>query len=291
MKSEARIEHEQRITDLLNLVCQNLDQEWTATQLADAAGFSRFHFARVFTALLGEYPGDLHRRLRLERAAAQLAETERSIGEIAPDAGYSPEAFARIFREFYHQTPSTFRKRPSHPWLQAANRVHFDRTTEIMFRGDQPMNLEIRELELTPVLALRHVGPYNEIGTAFRALFAQIEQHQVPVIGPGFALYHDDPGQVAAPELRSDAAVPVPPSYLVAPEGLHLTEIPAGRYAVGLHKGPYELLGDAWNRFHGQDMIEAGVQARESVCFERYLNDWNIVPPEELLTEIWVPIA
>jgi AraC family transcriptional regulator len=291
MKSDARLEHEQRITELLNRVCQNLDEEWTATQLADEAGFSRFHFTRVFTGLLGESPGDLHRRLRLERAAAQLAETEKSIGEIALDAGYAPEAFTRIFREFYHTSPSEFRKRPAHPWLQAANRVHFNRVTDLVFRGDQPMKLEIRELEHTPILALRHVGPYHEIGEAFRSLFAQVEQNAVPVIGPGFALYHDDPGQVPQHELRSDAAVPVPPDFDSAPAGLHLAAIPAGRYAVGVHKGPYEQLGDAWDRFHGQDMVEAGVEARESVCFERYLNDWTIVPPEELLTEIWVPIA
>ena len=67
-------------------------------ELADVASFSPFHFHRIFRALTGEGVAERVRRLRLERAAARLRSTSRSILEIALEAGYQAhESFTRAF--------------------------------------------------------------------------------------------------------------------------------------------------------------------------------------------------
>ena len=80
----------------------------TPATLAEAAGFSAFHFSRMFTGMVGESPGEFLRRLRLERAARALQSRER-VTEVAFDAGYeSLEAFSRAFRAAFGCAPSEF---------------------------------------------------------------------------------------------------------------------------------------------------------------------------------------
>jgi AraC family transcriptional regulator len=151
------------------------------------------------------------------------------------------------------------------------------------------MHAELREFPATRVLCRRHTGAYNQIGTAFGELFPLLQG--VPIQGPPIAIFHDDPGHVSEDQLRSDAAVPVPSDFDQTPDGLQLLDMPGGAYAVGLFRGPYDGLGEAWSQFESQSVPETGRRARDGYCFERYLNDCDEVAPEELLTEIWVPVA
>src|SRR5687768_1916825 len=80
---------------------------------ADRVNLSRFHFQRMFVRCLGETPGELRRRLLLERAAHELVATSRSVTHIAFDAEYeSLEGFSRAFRRTYGLSPSHYRRIP-----------------------------------------------------------------------------------------------------------------------------------------------------------------------------------
>ena len=80
--------------------------------LARTAGLSRFEFLRKFAAQVGDSP---HRHLtavRLERAAALLRTTRRSILAIALDCGFGdPSRFARAFAKRFGATPRAWRAR------------------------------------------------------------------------------------------------------------------------------------------------------------------------------------
>ncbi len=289
MKTKAQLDHEARVTQLIQVVLSNLDKDWTPAELAEHCGFSRFHFSRVFAGLTGETVGETLRRLRLERAAHEVADTNRPIGAIAVDAGYSPEAFARAFRDAYQASPTEYRRRPARRWLPSPNGVHYGERVVVLFQGHLPMKTEIRDLSPMKLLCRRHVGPYHEIGTAFDQLCARITDKTST--RTYIAIYYDDPATSLASELRSDACVEVDAWPDETPEGLHCFEVPAGKYAVGLYQGPYHGLGEAWSRFMAQDLPPTGRQPREGACFERYLNNPEEVPPEELLTEMWTPVA
>ena len=87
------------------VVCQLGDAIDLAT-LAESACLSPFHFHRVFRGMVGETPMEFVRRLRLERAAWQLANTDHPVTRVAFDAGYEThEAFTRAFGVAYSTPP------------------------------------------------------------------------------------------------------------------------------------------------------------------------------------------
>jgi AraC-like DNA-binding protein len=117
-----------RLRGFLALIEASLDEpEMAGSDLAGRAYLSRFHFARLVRAALGEPPGAFRRRLLLERAAHRLTTTGDAVIDVAFDAGYSaPEAFARAFARAFGASPSDFRRsRDAGHELPAQNGIHF----------------------------------------------------------------------------------------------------------------------------------------------------------------------
>jgi AraC family transcriptional regulator len=104
------------------------------------------------------------------------------------------------------------------------------------------------------------------------------------------AIYHDDPETTPPSELQSDAAIVVPPQAKL-PQGLGERELPAGRYACTTHVGPYEQLGDVWARLMGEWLPRSGQRMRDGVSYEIYRNTPADVPKENLVTELYIPLA
>jgi AraC-like DNA-binding protein len=102
------------------------DPRARAEDLAARVFMSRFHLDRVVSAVAGETPARLRRRILLERAAYRLVTTGNGVLEAALEAGYSSnEAFARAFRRAYGVGPSAWRAAPGRIQLEAPNGVHF----------------------------------------------------------------------------------------------------------------------------------------------------------------------
>lgn len=80
--------------------------------LAAAAGFSRYHFAREFRAAFGETPRGYLSRRRVERAKALLAGANLTVTEICMVVGFtSLGSFSRRFTELVGCPPTEYRCR------------------------------------------------------------------------------------------------------------------------------------------------------------------------------------
>ena len=78
--------------------------------MAGAAGLSRAHFSREFRAAFGESPHTYLLTRRMERAAALLRNTDRSVAEICLDVGLqSVGSFTTSFKRTYGMTPTAYR--------------------------------------------------------------------------------------------------------------------------------------------------------------------------------------
>lgn len=298
MKPGTRAFYVDAIQRTLERIAASLDDAIDSDQLARDACLSRFHFHRIFRGVVGETPLELHRRLRLERAAWQLAQTDAPVTRIAMDAGYEThESFTRAFRGSYSASPSEFRSR-RHPRseLAASSGIHFTPDGVVppfihLTTGDSPMTAEIMAMPALRVGTIRHVGPYNQIPQAFEKLGAIV--HRTGLLRqPGtamLALYHDDPDSTPTEQLRSDAAFVIP-APLPMPDGLTEQHLPAGPYAMTTHIGPYEQLGDAWSRFYGDWLLKSGRQVADSPSYEIYRNDPTTTKKEELRTELYIPL-
>jgi len=306
VKDETRLFYELAVQSALAPVVASLDQALDLERLARGAALSPLHFHRIFRGMLGETPLELHRRLRMERAAYELAAGGTPVTTIALSAGYdSHEAFTRAFRGFYGCSPTEFRQaqtperancaRPPQLEIAAPSGIHFDSPTtdtELRFlKGANQMNVEIKQLPALRVAAVRHVGAYHRISDAFARLGELAGKAGLLEVRPTLlALYYDDPEVTPEAELLSDAAITVQETAKL-PAGLEERRLAAGRYACTVHSGPYEQLGDAWSRFMGQWLPHSGERMADGTSFEIYLNTPEEVPSAELRTELYIPLA
>jgi AraC-like DNA-binding protein len=80
--------------------------------LASAAGLSRAHFSREFRRAFGEPPHAYLLTRRLERAAALLRSTDRSILDVCLSVGLaSLGSFTTSFTRTYGVSPAAYRER------------------------------------------------------------------------------------------------------------------------------------------------------------------------------------
>jgi AraC-like DNA-binding protein len=78
--------------------------------MAAAAGLSRAHFSREFKRAFGESPHAYLLTRRLERAAALLRTTDRSINDVCLSVGLrSLGSFTTSFTRTYGRSPAAYR--------------------------------------------------------------------------------------------------------------------------------------------------------------------------------------
>jgi AraC-like DNA-binding protein len=93
-----------------DLVDSRYAEPITVKDLAAAAGLSRAHFSRMFTRTFGESPRAYLQTRRLERAAALLRYTDRSVADICVMVGLqSIGSFTTSFARVYGQSPAAYR--------------------------------------------------------------------------------------------------------------------------------------------------------------------------------------
>jgi AraC family transcriptional regulator len=298
MRSSTRQSYIECVTAAVEALAINLDAPPALTDLAAEACLSPFHFHRIFRGMVGESPGEFVRRLRLERAAYRLMASPDPITEIAFEAGYQAhEAFTRAFRAAYNRSPRECRHgRHLQIELASTSGVHFNPRGEVPTfvprdTGGKDMHVDIIDRPAMRMATLRHIGPYNQISATFGRLCevaapAGLFREGALVL----AVYHDDPESTPPSELRSDAAI-----LLVedtpCPQGLVEQTLPGGAYARYSHIGPYEQLGDVWARFMGEWLPNSGYRMGEGTTYEIYMNDPEEVPPSEIHTDLYIPVA
>jgi AraC-like DNA-binding protein len=82
----------------------------TVEDIAAAAGLSRAHFSRMFTKTFGESPHAYLQSRRLERAAALLRYTDRSVADICVMVGLqSVGSFTTSFARVFGKPPAAYR--------------------------------------------------------------------------------------------------------------------------------------------------------------------------------------
>ena len=100
----------ERTNTALDYIVRNLDSDLRLDEVAQVAGFSPYHFHRVFQSLVGETLSNFVKRLRLERALYLMSHTpQKSLTEIALECGFSSSSdFSRSFKARFGSAPRAF---------------------------------------------------------------------------------------------------------------------------------------------------------------------------------------
>ncbi|RSL35241.1 AraC family transcriptional regulator [Salibacterium salarium] len=104
-------EHEKTIQKTLNFIEQHLTDKLQLYSLAERAGYSRFHFYRIFRKIIGKSVTVYIRERRMTQAAKDLITTDRRVIDIALHYRFgSQESFTRAFKKVYDMAPGRYRK-------------------------------------------------------------------------------------------------------------------------------------------------------------------------------------
>ena len=104
-------EQQERFSMLCNYINAHCTEDLSLDELANEAGFSKYHFARLFKEITGTTCHNYLLGRRLLYAKSLLADFSLPITEVAMRSGFNSLAtFNRIFKFQIGCTPSEFRK-------------------------------------------------------------------------------------------------------------------------------------------------------------------------------------
>jgi AraC-like DNA-binding protein len=101
-----------RVQSAVQHIEAHFDEPCSLQSLADLAGLSRFHFVRMFGAIVGQSPNQYLINTRMRAAADWLIATKTPIAQIAFDVGFNDIShFYACFRDAFACTPRQWRLR------------------------------------------------------------------------------------------------------------------------------------------------------------------------------------
>lgn len=236
--------------------------ELSLGDVADAAGVSAFHLARLFRAATGWSVARYIRVRRLSQAAADLAAGAPNILTVALSSGYgSHEAFTRAFRDAFGLPPEDVRKRGHVEGLAtlAPMRVMEEPV------GPAPM---LRTEEIGPLLLTGIDASYLSSDTA--GIPSQWQRlHTEQSLGTcqytyGVCRTTDDEGRLdylAGYEVDNVGQ---------APRGYRRLRLPRQRYVVARHAGHIGSIPRTWRALLSNWLPDAGFVPIDAPDFERY---------------------
>lgn len=263
-------------------VLNHLNEPLSLERVAEQAGFSPFHFHRIFQSMLGETLNHFVRRLRLERALRILSYApDRPLTDIALECGFgSSSDFSRSFKKHYGVPPSQFdveqwRASRREGWQAAVSEgepgIHFAPFEP----GSNPdgFEAEMRSLPARNVAYIRVLDPYNSQGVpaAAERLVAWAERNGF-ADGTWLGYMWDDPEIVAHELCRYDVGVVLPDTETsLTPEG----EVGRIRFPA-MRVSEVEIRGS----------IDLEVRAIDWM-FKTWLPQSGFVPSDQPAFEVW----
>ncbi len=280
-KAQTQASYEIRMNRVIDHVYAHLDEDISFDELADVACLSPYHWSRIYSAMRGETIAATVRRLRLQRAADRLANSDTDIGTVAARAGYgSADTFGRAFRDTFDTTPAAYREMGSHAAFKLAHAA-----------GDSNgFPVSVVTLPERRCASIDHRGSYMTIDHAMGRLFGELAARgALPDRPEMIGAFFDDPDLGPEDQLRSRACMPIAgPIALDAP--LTETVLRAGPYAKLNYTGPYAAMPGAYRWLLGVWLPASGHEPDDAPVFEAYLNDPRLVPQSELRTDIHLPL-
>lgn len=281
-------QYRDNINRVIKAIIRHPGDEWTTPTLASLAGISPFHFHRIFRTLTGETMFAFLQRRRLLRAIELINEDKFSFTEIALECGFdSGSSLSRAFRKHLGCTPSDYRQQHSSLLLPPARPRVID---------PAQLPIEIRKVRQRQAVIVERKGIIEQdfsqaAAAAFRVLTCELQRVNAwSAIRERIGICPDEASLVPDADARYQAGFLYEGELPLMNEEVRQVTIPAGNWAVSVHQGAHETCWQSWNRLYRDWLPASGHQLGDAAPFEIYLNNRKQVAPDELRTEIWIPI-
>lgn len=148
--------------------------------------------------------------------------------------------------------------------------------------------VSITDVSSFSYVCMPYMGSYENHETVIGAFMQAASAQGFELTGPMLGVYYNSPMDTPADSLVWEIGFEVPESLQVA-EPLVVKKWILTKVGKAIHTGSYETVDQTYTKifeFIGkQNMMPAGP------TMERFLSDPQQVAPEEIKTEIWVPVS
>ncbi len=274
----------------------NLKEDIHVEEVAGNAGYSYYHFHRVFEAALGESIGDYIRTRRLNCAACDLVYTDKRILDIAMYYRFeSQEAFSRAFKKIYKISPGTYRKNRIESMIGSRRELtpgHLRHISERM-----TINPVICQIEDKKLVGMRFRTTLRKITLieawkCFEYRIKEIGNHtdNTPRYGicevpPDFdiATFNENTETEHFIGIEAYSIEDLHP-------GMSVKHLDGGKYAVFTHKGKIDTLKMTYDYIWGTWLLCSGMELDQRDDFELY--DERFLGADNKYSEIaiYIPI-
>ncbi|RDU24902.1 AraC family transcriptional regulator [Anaerosacchariphilus polymeriproducens] len=292
-----------RIHKVQDYIEQNIGKSMTIEELSNVAGFSKYHFSRIFQGMLHESLAYYVNRIRMERALFLLAHrADKNMTDIAYELGFSDSAvFSRTFKNYYEVSPKEYRKEYNENFKDSFLLSEYNKNKEKKEWEVGPRSVSglitIENIEEKQAVYVRHNGTYETLAKAYvslmQTLFIHADNQKLLVDGQNWvlAIYHDNPEFGEKSQFRTSLCLTVPKDIRIQEDGvLGRMIIEGGLYAVGHFQIQKEQYSDAWNYMYQEWISGSGYVPRNYCPFEVYRNNPHTSENHINEVDIYVPI-
>lgn len=271
----------------IDFIEENIMKKISLKEVADAAGFSTYHFHRIFKAMTGDCLKEYIRKRRLTQASLDLLYTETRILDIALKYQFgSQEAFTRAFKKIYRKTPAKYRNNKKNLTYYHRNKMDTQKIKNLTESIEVGYHSVIeKELKL---VGIEYIEKYNK--TNFNKMLADFVSRKDIIpntvnsnIITGichYNVYDFDPNTnkihfMFCTEVKD---------FKEIPKGMVTKTLPKNDYLTFVHKASRDKLCEADQYIYGSFLPKSGYELLEGedlVMFD-YRNDNE--------TKLYVPI-
>ncbi|MDN5201914.1 AraC family transcriptional regulator [Fulvivirgaceae bacterium BMA10] len=285
----------ERISQAVKFIEENLKNGLSIDSIAQRACYSKYHFIRIFSAMVGESVGDYVRKRRISESSKELISSGKSILNIALDYQFeSQEAYTRSFKSIYNTTPGTYRK-------QGVHQIAFEQKVLSPTRLDhlknnislQPNIVEIPVRKLVGI-RLKTSKVDNRIPLLWQTFMKRIHEIKYNKNTGRYGLHPYDSELTMESlsetwEFEKWATVEVTDPDQV-PEGMETYILQAGKYAVFSHKSGITGIQMSFEYIYGTWLQNSEYQLDARDDFERYGEKFYGHENPDSEVEFWIPI-
>ncbi len=296
-------EYIRRIHKVQDYIEQHIRKPLSIEELSSVAGFSKYHFCRIFQGMLHEPLAYYVNRIRMERALFLLAHrTDKNMTDIAYELGFTDSAiFSRAFRNYHGMSPREYRKEYSKNCKDSFLLSEYNKVTAKKEWESNPFpvtaQITLESLEEKQLAYVRYTGTYEGLAKEYpnlvETLLKHAEKQHLLVGGENWvlAIYHDNPEFGKESQFRTSLCLTVPEGILVQENGvLGRMQLEGGLYAVGHFEIRKDQYSDAWNYMYQEWLTGSGYVPRDASPFEVYGSDSYEDANVSQKVAIYVPI-
>lgn len=274
----------------------NLKEKITAYDAAEAAGYSYYHFHRVFEAVLGETIGSYIRTRRLASASRELIYSDKRIIDISMEYQFeSQEAFHRAFKKQYGVTPGSYRKSRIDTIIGVRKGLSITSLRHLCSGVTvQPKVKTIDEVMLVGIKGsitlennklLQMWKTFNSCVDKINDTLPGKRGYGVCIVDPDF----DIKKFTSSTETNHFIGTEVS-SFERVPEEFKTMVLSGGKYAVFTHRGKISELQMTYDYIWGTSVLCSGYELDIRDDFELY--DERFISPEDENSEfdIYIPV-